>query len=120
MSRDISYGCTGCSLCCRKVGKVLEDVKTRDSNDPFVRVFQEFPYKADENGACEKLDEDGKCTVYENRPLVCSIPRMWKKFHKPKGVTRKQHYLTEAKICNGLIRKAGLDDKFLVDESQYR
>lgn len=90
-----------------------------DGSDPFVKAFQNFPYKATETGACEKLDEDGKCTVYENRPLVCSIPRMFQKFQKKK-MTRKQYYLSEAKICNSMIRKNGLPDKFIVDESQYR
>lgn len=119
MSRDLSYGCTGCSLCCRKIGETIERVKNMDSKDPFIKAFQDFPYKADEDGVCEKLGEDGKCTVYEDRPLVCSIPRMFQRFYKGKE-TRKQHYLSEAKICNRMIRKEGLDDKFLVDESQYR
>lgn len=119
MSKDNSYACTSCGLCCTEVGKVLEDVKNKDGSNSFIKVFQDFPYKADENGACEKLGEDGLCTVYENRPLVCSIPKMFQKFWK-KTQTRKQHYLSEAKICNSKIKKAGLPDKFLVDESQYR
>lgn len=120
MPRDISYGCTGCSLCCRKVGEVIESVKDVENPTPFVKAFKDFPYKADETGACEKLDKDGNCTVYENRPPVCRIPWMFKEFYKPDGVTRKEYYLAEAKKCNELIREHGLDEKYLVNESQYK
>lgn len=119
MSKDISYGCTACGLCCKKVGETIENVKDKDGSNSFIKAFQDFPYKANEDGSCEKLGEDGKCTVYEDRPLVCSVPRMFQRFWK-KRQTRKQHYLTEAKLCNKKIRQNGYPDKFLVDESQYR
>jgi Fe-S-cluster containining protein len=33
-----------------------------------------FPYKAKENGHCEMLVDD-RCSVYEDRPLMCDITR---------------------------------------------
>ena len=93
--------------------------KTKDPNNELVRAYLDFPYRANKDGSCEKLGEDGKCTVYENRPLVCNISGMFKKFWSI-GLTRKEHYLVEAKSCNSLIRENGLPDKFLVDESQYQ
>ena len=90
-----------------------------DSSIPFVKAFQDFPYKTDESGACEKLDKDGKCTVYENRPLVCNVEKMFETFHKH-NTTRKKHYFEQATVCNSMIKKSNLPDKFLVNKDQYR
>lgn len=119
MSKDNSFACTSCGLCCRNVGQTIEAVKKMDGSIPFVKAFQSFPYKADKSGACEKLDKDGKCTVYANRPLVCNVEKMFEKFHK-KERTRKRHYLEQAQMCNAMIRHNNLQDKFLVNEDQYR
>ena len=119
MSRNNSFACTGCGLCCRNVGQTIEAVKKMDGSIPFVKAFQFFTYKADASGACEKLDKDGKCTVYDNRPLVCNVEKMFEKFHKKK-TTRMRHYYEQAQICNVSIRNNDLPDKFLVNEDQYR
>jgi len=119
MSKDNSFACTGCGLCCKNVGEALENVKNMDSSIPFVKAFQDFPFKADEDGACEKLDEDGNCTVYEDRPLVCNVEKMFEKFHKHK-TTKKKHYFEQAVICNSLIKKNDYPDEFLVNKEQYR
>jgi Fe-S-cluster containining protein len=38
------------------------------------KMIAEFPYQAKENGHCEKYD-NGRCLVYEDRPLMCNIER---------------------------------------------
>jgi Fe-S-cluster containining protein len=37
--------------------------------------IRDFPYKAREDGSCEKL-KNNLCSVYEDRPLLCNIDRM--------------------------------------------
>lgn len=43
-----------------------------------LEALNQFPYGYDERGWCEKLTIDGKCAVYEDRPLVCDTDKMAK------------------------------------------
>ena len=109
--KKIEFSCTGCGACCRRVGKILPELK--DKGIP-------FPYEAKEDGSCEMLGEDNKCKVYDNRPDICIVEKQYKKVWKPKGVSRKEAFLQEAKICNIFVEEDGLDDKYKVDENLYQ
>lgn len=70
------FQCTGCGCCCRRVDKVLyihqflpEEIK----KDLF------FPY-SHTDGVCEKLTDDGKCSIYNERPLICNFEESRKYF----------------------------------------
>ena len=68
----MAFNCTSCGECCKNMDKVLS------SPAPFQfleKATREFPYGVKENGHCEKL-EDNKCTVYDNRPLLCDVERL--------------------------------------------
>ncbi len=68
----MSFNCTGCGLCCKEIGNIIK------SKPPFPwmeAAHNAFPYKAKADGSCEKL-KDNKCTVYDDRPLLCNIERM--------------------------------------------
>ena len=67
-----------------------------------------------EDGSCEKLTEDGLCSVYEDRPIMCNV-RLMSKFYE--GSTEEYYDIT-AKICNIMIEEAGLDSKYLIKELQ--
>ncbi len=43
--------------------------------------YQSFPYNIDESGKCEKLTGDLKCSIYEERPLLCRIDAMREAFY---------------------------------------
>lgn len=107
--QEIKFQCSGCSECCKRIGNLTK--KQRKKLD--------FPYKAKKDGSCEKLTEDGKCSVYENRPSICSVEKTYEKFHAPHGRTKKEVYLQENKICNDLIKQANLDKKYLLDLDYY-
>ena len=67
------FHCTSCGLCCKNIGGIL--------NVPPAMAFlaqakRDFPYQARADGSCEKLDENNRCTVYDNRPLLCNINRL--------------------------------------------
>jgi Fe-S-cluster containining protein len=67
------FECTSCGLCCKQVGAILT------SPVPFMwmkQAVKDFPYKPREDGSCEKLGKDNRCSVYADRPLLCNIERM--------------------------------------------
>lgn len=104
------FPCTQCGLCCRLVGQALAHKEYWDN--PLIRAALEaFPYSTDENGTCEML-VDNKCSVYENRPLVCDIEKM----AKLRGVDKDYWYRISAGACNFLIRQTGLDDSYLIKD----
>ncbi len=105
----MKFACTSCSACCKRIGLVIEQAKQIG-----------FPYGVNEKGWCEKLGENGLCMVYETRPDMCNIEKMYKLNFSQSGKTEKQVFGENAKLCNSYIIADGLDAKFLVDEKQYQ
>ena len=98
------FPCTQCGLCCKQLGSIMDNKSTLPQLQQF--LVSKFPYKVLEYGSCEMLTSDNKCSVYDDRPLVCNIKLMNKIHHIPYEVT--------AKICNYLIEENGLDESFKV------
>lgn len=90
----MSFNCTGCGLCCLHVDRAAEMAK--------INIDLDFPYTWDANGRCEKLDENHKCTVYENRPLLCNVER----FAEVYGWNKEEFYRINEKACKDLQREA--------------
>jgi Fe-S-cluster containining protein len=67
------FKCTSCGLCCKKIGLMLT---LPPAMSFLARAKAEFPYQAKPDGSCEMLDEDNKCKVYDNRPLLCDVGRL--------------------------------------------
>ena len=55
---NIKYPCTLCGCCCKRIDKVVSQLRV-------LGVDVDFNYKWDENGQCENLTIDNKCSVYE-------------------------------------------------------
>lgn len=106
---EIKFACSGCGSCCRRVGPAMEQMKELG-----------FPYEAKEDGSCEMLDESNNCKVYENRPEVCNVESMYKRFHQPMLKTRKATFLEEAKICNTFMAEDGVSEEYYIDLKQYQ
>jgi len=104
------FPCTNCNLCCRLIGNILAQ---KDTYACFVTraAIDSFPYKTDESGTCEKL-VDGKCSVYEQRPVLCNIAAMG----ALRGYSKADWYRLSAHACNLLITAAGLDDSYLIKD----
>ena len=103
----MDYPCTGCGECCKRIGAILEG----SWGHPVLgELVERFPYKTREDGTCEMLTEDGRCSVYENRPLLCNI----KLGGILLGIPQNKWYQLNMVGCNNMIRKAGLDPSFLV------
>jgi Fe-S-cluster containining protein len=69
-----------------------------------------FPFTPRKDGSCPKLDLHGRCTVYEDRPLICRIEAMG----VARGLTQAVSWQRAAAACNALQREDGLPDVFRV------
>lgn len=102
-----NFPCTNCGLCCKTIGALL---KTPQEHPIIQQWVDMFPYKTDELGTCEQLDENNRCKVYDQRPLLCNVklaglllnidPHVWFEYN--------------IQACNKLINDAGLGKEYLV------
>lgn len=76
-------------------------------------VVEVFPYKADENGWCEKLI-DNRCSVYDDRPLFCNVEEMWKISENPKD----EYYTENIKACNAMMDEDNVPINYRINESR--
>ena len=104
------FPCTQCSQCCKRIGEALENKNKFDPLKQF--LISKFPYKILKDGSCEQLTEDGLCSVYEDRPVICNIKLMSKFFDG----SVEEYYDMSAKACNMMIEEAGLDSKYLIKD----
>jgi uncharacterized protein len=93
-----SFPCTGCGACCRALTDKIG-----------------LPHF---EGHCVFLDGD-HCTIYENRPLVCRVDDFWENLwfaggapEPLRGKTRAEWYDVNARYCNDLQEREGLDKKY--------
>jgi Fe-S-cluster containining protein len=103
----MDYPCTGCGECCKRVQTVLEG----SHDHPVIReLVKRFPYKAQEDGSCEMLTKEGRCSVYDTRPLLCNI----KLLRVLLQADEEEYYRINSYWCNSMIREAGLGEEYLV------
>lgn len=108
MEDDIKFLCSGCGICCRKIGLVIDDFKLKYN----------FPYNVKADGSCEMLSEDNKCKVYENRPDCCSVKKIYDNTIRD-SMTRKEFYYRNSMICNKWMDEENADKSLRIDLEQY-
>ena len=92
----MAFNCTSCGLCCKNLGRMLRESYIKV---PWMRPMVEaFPHKVLEDGSCEML-VDNRCSVYEDRPLMCNIDKMAK---HPMPISRLDWYSLNYQGCNTL------------------
>lgn len=99
----MSYPCTGCGCCCRIIDQILVN-----AHKVLPEVAIAFPYKND-NGVCEMLI-DNKCSVYDNRPLLCRVDDLQKYTEIPKPL----FYEITRQSCNKIMDRFNIDESFKV------
>jgi Fe-S-cluster containining protein len=67
-----------------------------------IRAGLIFPFNAREDGSCEKF-EDGQCSIYDDRPEVCRVDKMYDRYFK--NVYTIEEYLKETKMACESMRK---------------
>ena len=98
-----------CGACCSHIDRSVAILRLIGikPGDPL-----DFPHQFDETGRCEKLGEDNKCTVYEDRPVICNLDKMLEIL----GIDKKQGYIENIKACNRLMDEDGIDESFRIKE----
>lgn len=86
-----NFPCSGCGACCRRAKQTVEQLNITDPSNEFY-----FPYKFNENGSCEMLTDDNKCSVYKTRPTVCNID----KTILLSGIDKEMFYSAVIETCN--------------------
>lgn len=105
----MSFGCTSCGACCKRVDSVIEFYGEKEPGSIY-----HFPY-AHKDGVCEKLGEDNRCTVYDNRPIICSIDAMMELAFMDDEAGKKEYYSQCADACNYMQEEDGIDKIFRVE-----
>jgi len=95
-----SFPCSGCGACCSRI-KAAVDNHIEELG---------FPYKYDEEGRCEMLSKDNKCLVYNNRPDICNIEIMRKRY----GISKERYYEMTAEVCNKIMDEGNVDLKYRI------
>lgn len=104
----MSFNCTKCGLCCTNIGDHIKQAKKALEEDWTNKVAQavvNFPFRTDETGKCEKLGANNECTVYDTRPEICSIDKVYEQYLATQ-MTREQWYRRNESMCKVMQDKA--------------
>ena len=105
----MDFPCTSCGLCCGKIREIQDNIDNYKDLPVMYEAIEAFPYGTDTNGACVKL-QNGLCSVYEDRPLLCNI----KKLGEESRYDLDAWFRLNAISCNTLILDSDLDESYLV------
>ena len=97
----MSFPCTKCGCCCKRVGKVVLSLITAGITKDHPLYF---PYLWSAQGACEKLI-DNQCGVYDHRPLICNIDKLTEYFSLPP----ESRYQINIDACNRMMDDDNID-----------
>lgn len=100
------FPCTGCGSCCKRIDKLLPNIEKLDDN---LKQILNFPY-THINGRCEKLGNDNKCTIYEDRPIVCS----YEKFMEVFNYSKDDIFPMSIASCNKMMDEDGVGEEFRI------
>lgn len=98
---DMGFNCTMCGMCCKKIGQAVEASKilvSRGSEDEQIIGIANFPFKCDETGKCEMLGDGNICKVYDNRPLICNVEKLYEKYYKNE-MSKQNFFDINEQIC---------------------
>ena len=93
-----SFKCEKCGACCRTVG-LIEEAKFLDRGD----------------GVCKYLDKNNLCMIYEFRPEICRVDKMYKRY---KNTMTWDEYLELSYESCDKLRKYEKDKKIKEDRSE--
>ena len=110
------FPCTSCGQCCRVIGEYFDHSHSnyKSASLAVKTLIDAFPYDINPDNSCSMLSEDGLCTVYENRPIICNTKFAPQLNH----MSQSQFNQLMAQHCNILINAANLDPKYLVQISE--
>ena len=110
------FPCTSCGQCCRLIGLHFNHSHEVYQNSPqaIKDLMDSFPYPINPDNSCSMLNEDGLCSIYDDRPIICNTKFAPQLNH----MSQSQFNQLMAQHCNILINAANLDPKYLVQISE--
>ncbi len=101
----LKFQCSQCGACCRRAGLAgfMED-------------------RGD--GGCIYLTEENMCSIYDTRPELCNMEKMWVKRNKEldlelRGITKKDYFIENSQACNQMMKQDNVDKRFHIDLTKY-
>jgi len=110
------FPCTSCGACCKNAGDMLKKYESLGVLDPESEMY--FPHKIHKTGRCSKLNKNNQCSVYEDRPTICSMAKMQEKLNIPSDEFLQMNIAG----CNKLMDENNVAQKFRipVDEKSVK
>jgi Fe-S-cluster containining protein len=75
-----------------------------------------------QTGACIHLTSDMKCSIYDTRPDICRIDKMYEINSGSIGgvdMSRKEYYKLNTLACHRMIDEEGMDKKWKIKLTDY-
>jgi Fe-S-cluster containining protein len=92
------FACHGCGKCCQHVDAALAGAAALPLGSVLHEAGAAFPYPVNPDGSCSQLQADMSCGKYAERPLFCSVDRLFDALDLP-GVSLDQWYALNAAHC---------------------
>lgn len=103
------FPCTKCGACCRKIGMVVVAAKLLAQTHPAFEEVADFPYPINRDGSCSKLDGN-LCSVYDNRPTICNIDKMFAFFK----LSKQEYYRQNIAGCHEAMKQEGIYEQYKI------
>lgn len=115
----MKFNCTKCGACCRFVGKAMQDLKKAEALGtklhPAQTLLLNFPFPLTADGTCEKYDPEIGCTIYEDRPVICRVNKMYHLYQiTVNTLTEAEFNYENARACNLLMENLNIDESFRI------
>lgn len=102
------FPCTKCGVCCKTIGRLIADANNAsDDQNPLIAEVRAFPFEV-KGQTCSMYIEGKGCSVYNERPDICNIDKMYEKYYRYTGMSLKEYYSFNAAGCNILIDENGI------------
>lgn len=127
------FPCTSCGQCCKNAQQTIDaHLEKAKNNEEYKKsVLFKIIEKAREVittnhlGHCVHLKEDNSCAIYENRPKLCNVEKMYyhnnqyqigstKETAKKIVVSKTDYFKINADVCNRIQKQAGVSENFRV------
>lgn len=72
-----------------------------------------------EDGACIHLTQDNKCSIYETRPEICRVDKMYERYKDTLKIDKKSYFKFANECCNAMMKGAGISEEYYINISSY-
>ena len=98
----MEFKCSSCGACCLVAGG-------------------KFGLRNRGDGGCSFLNNKNQCSIYEFRPNICRVDKMYniRKKNNEHNLSKKQYYIKNTIACHKLIDFLKLDKSYKIPIKEY-